>query len=115
MPEPACGPSPAASSRLGGGAAWLERSLTSQQCYASASTPIVKIYKLRDCIVFDYTAYRTDVASRRHVDEYAQLDGFNTPQQLTKYLAGAEEFVQADLAQLNPAAAGPSLQLPGGS
>jgi hypothetical protein len=95
------------------------------KCYARASSLVIEIYALRDCLVLDYVAYRTDVTIGRRIDgaplpfftdqafaaragRYAQLDGFTTTQQLMKYLTDTNELVQLDLrTQINAAPVGP--------
>lgn len=91
-----------------------------EQCYASATGPVVKVYTLRDCLVLDYVGYRTDVTIGRRLwhqalpyfeDKaatarwtwYGMLAQFDTPTRLVEYLRNAEASVQLDLAQINAA------------
>jgi hypothetical protein len=68
------------------------------KCYARASALVIEIYALRDCLVLDYVAYRTDVTIGRRIDggplpfftdqafaaragRYAQMDQGDDPNQ----------------------------------
>jgi len=87
-------------------------------CYKSATAPIIKVYSLRDCLVLDYVAFRTDVAIGRRLfhqalpffedqvfvrrtSHYAQIDGFTSPAQLANYFNDAGTLVQYDIGQIN--------------
>ncbi len=91
-----------------------------QACYSSASQPVMKIYALYDCIVLDYGAYKTDVTIGRPINgwplpflvdhvfaaranQYAQVDGFTSTDQLAQYLRDSNAVIQTDIAQLNAA------------
>ena len=79
-------------------------------CYASATKPVIRLYALRDCVTLDYIGYRmdvdvgrrlfhqslpyfTDTAFSTRADHYAQLDGFTSPAQLAQYPGDTNEAV----------------------
>jgi len=87
-------------------------------CYRSATFPLIKVYALRDCLVLDYVGYRTDVTIGRRLfhqalpffedkaftgraSHYAQLDSFTSPAQLANYFKDAGTLTQYDIGQLN--------------
>ena len=91
-----------------------------EKCYATATLLVAKVFELRDCLVLDYVAYRTDftigrrlfggplpyfedrVAAMRWV-KYGKLAQFDSPGRLAEYLRNTNALVQADLAQMNAA------------
>lgn len=83
-------------------------------CYASAVRPVTRVYALRDCLVLDYVAYKTDVAVGRGAygqglpyfsdqtatqrwGRYGPLAQFDSPQRLLRYLDDANGLVQLRL------------------
>ena len=88
------------------------------KCYAAATFPVVNIMGVRDCMVLDYVAYRTDVTIGRtafgmalpffddrvamaRLQRYAPFAQLEPQSRMLRYLNDSNGLVQQDLAQIN--------------
>ncbi len=89
-----------------------------EKCYAASSTPIIKVNALRDCMVLDYTGYRTDVTVGQGIlkeapfpyfevrtvadrlKHYSHLAEMDDPIQSATYLRVAYEQITRDMVSM---------------
>lgn len=88
------------------------------KCYNMATSPVVVIYGVRDCLILDYVASLTVMTGRRQDpglkvpflqfqtasarwDHYAPMAQFDSRQRMIRYLNDSNDIVQVDLGQIN--------------